>query len=205
MYALFIFLFLITIMTYCYFLSISLFDRNLENNRIQFIPSNVFALNKKLRDIKLRGNPILSFGINAFQDLPYLRELYDFLLYVQNQIFILIFISFLFIVSSPMSNLYLCCMIDRIMKVAAKHFLNYFFSSPDTSIYLMYFFGFQNWQSFFSKYMYTGFYFYLSISLYVWWWLSYMILIFWIHYWLRLMTYNTLNSYMYLGLVKDAI
>lgn len=108
-------------------LYLSLFDRNLENNRIQFIPSNVFALNKKLRDIKLRGNPILSFGINAFQGLPYLRELYDFLLYVQNQIFILIFISFLFIVSSPMSNLYLCCMIDRIMKVAAKHFLNYFF------------------------------------------------------------------------------
>lgn len=108
-------------------LYLSLFDRNLENNRIQFIPSNVFALNKKLRDIKLRGNPILSFGINAFQGLPFLRELYDFLLYVQNQIFILIFISFLFIVSSPMSNLYLCCMIDRIMKVAAKHFLNYFF------------------------------------------------------------------------------
>lgn len=126
-------------------LYLSLFDRNLENNRIQFIPSNVFALNKKLRDIKLRGNPILSFGINAFQGLPYLRELYDFLLYVQNQIFILIFISFLFIVSSPMSNLYLCCIIDRIMEVTAcKTFLELFFSSPDTSIYLMYFFGFQN-------------------------------------------------------------
>lgn len=50
--------------------------RNLENNRIQFIPSNVFALNKQLRSIKLRGNPILSFGVNAFQGLAYLGELY---------------------------------------------------------------------------------------------------------------------------------
>lgn len=51
--------------------------RNLENNRIQFIPSHVFALNKNLRDIKLRGNPISSFGVNAFQGLPCLRELYE--------------------------------------------------------------------------------------------------------------------------------
>ncbi|XP_062585950.1 leucine-rich repeat-containing G-protein coupled receptor 5-like isoform X1 [Saccostrea cucullata] len=52
-----------------------LMDLNLENNRIQFIPSHVFQLNKNLRDIKLRGNPISSFGLNTFQGLHYLREL----------------------------------------------------------------------------------------------------------------------------------
>lgn len=40
-----------------------------------------------------------------------------------------------------------------------KTFPGLSFLSPDISIYLMYFFGFQNWQSFFSKYVYSNFYF----------------------------------------------
>ncbi|CAG2221766.1 unnamed protein product [Mytilus edulis] len=48
---------------------------SLEDNRIDFIPDNSFAGNKKLEILKLRRNPIRSFGTKAFKELPNLKEL----------------------------------------------------------------------------------------------------------------------------------
>ena len=49
--------------------------RSLEDNNIDYIPDNSFIGNKKIHTLKLIRNPIRSFGIKAFKELPFLKEL----------------------------------------------------------------------------------------------------------------------------------
>lgn len=52
-----------------------MFSRNLANNKIKYIDGSAFIRNPRLRVLELAGNPIVSLGVYAFNQLPYLSKL----------------------------------------------------------------------------------------------------------------------------------